>query len=79
MKSVPVWEQARKIQGERFAGENIRCNGEMSGRHIRKFCWLGREEEKFMEEIFKKLALSARMHDFQDPESHASWLKGQAF
>ena len=23
----------------------------------------GREEEKFMEEIFKKLALSARMHD----------------
>ena len=56
-------EQARKIQGERFAGENIRCNGEMSGRHIRKFCWLGREEEKFMEEIFKKLALSARMHD----------------
>ena len=56
-------EQARKIQGERFAGENVRCNGEMSGRHIRKFCWLGREEEKFMEEIFKKLALSARMHD----------------
>lgn len=56
-------EQARKIQGERFAGENIRCNGEMSGRHIRKFCWLGREEEKFMEEIFEKLALSARMHD----------------
>lgn len=56
-------EQARKIQGERFAGENIRCNGEMSGRHIRKFCGLGREEEKFMEEIFKKLALSARMHD----------------
>lgn len=56
-------EQARKIQRERFAGENIRCNGEMSGRHIRKFCGLGREEEKFMEEIFKKLALSARMHD----------------
>ena len=48
-------EQARKIQGERFAGENIRCNGEMSGRHIRKFCWLGREEEKFMEEILKSL------------------------
>lgn len=56
-------EQARKIQRERFAGENVRCNGEMSGRHIRKFCGLGREEEKFMEEIFKKLALSARMHD----------------
>ena len=56
-------EQARKIQRERFAGENVRCNGEMSGRHIRKFCGLGREEEKFMEEIFEKLALSARMHD----------------
>ena len=56
-------EQARKIQRERLAGENVRCNGEMSGRHIRKFCGLGREEEKFMEEIFEKLALSARMHD----------------
>ena len=52
-------ESSREIR----ARENIRCNGEMSGRHIRKFCGLGREEEKFMEEIFKKLALSARMHD----------------
>ena len=46
-------EQARKIQGERFAGENIRCNGEMSGRHIRKFCGLGREEEKVYGRNFK--------------------------
>ena len=56
-------EQARKIQRERFADENIRCNGEMSGRHIREFCRLGREEEAFMKEIFEKLDLSARMHD----------------
>ena len=56
-------EQARKIQGERFAGENIRCNGEMSGRHIREFCRLGREEEAFMKEIFEKMDLTARMHD----------------
>ena len=62
MKSVPVWNRQGRSR-ENVAGENIRCNGEMSGRHIRKFCGLGREEEKFMEEIFKKLALSARMHD----------------
>ncbi len=56
-------EQARKIQRERFADENIRCNGEMSGRHIREFCRLGREEEAFMKEIFEKMDLTARMHD----------------
>ena len=56
-------EQAREIQKERFMEENIRCNGEMAGRHIRKYCVLGKEEETFMEEIFEKLALSARMHD----------------
>ena len=56
-------QQAREIQKERFMEENIRCNGEMAGRHIRKYCVLGNEEETFMEEIFEKLALSARMHD----------------
>lgn len=56
-------ERARKLQEERLKEENIRSNGEMSGRHIRKYCVLGKEEETFMEEIFKKLALSARMHD----------------
>lgn len=49
-------EQAREIQKERFMEENIRCNGEMAGRHIRKYCVLGKEEETFMEEIFEKLA-----------------------
>ncbi len=56
-------EAARKIQKERFSGMSIRCNGEMNGKQIRKFCRLGREEARFMEAAFKELELSARMHD----------------
>ena len=56
-------EAARKIQKERFSGMSIRCNGEMNGKQIRKFCRLGKEEAHFMEAAFKELELSARMHD----------------
>lgn len=63
MKSVPVWNRQGRSRENVLQVKISAANGEMSGRHIRKFCWLGREEEKFMEEIFKKLALSARMHD----------------
>lgn len=56
-------EEAGKIQAKRFFREKIRYNGEMSGQLIRKYCTLGQEEEKFMEEIFRKMAISARMHD----------------
>ena len=59
---IMVEHDMEKVAVER-AEENIRCNGEMAGRHIRKYCVLGKEEETFMEEIFEKLALSARMHD----------------
>lgn len=56
-------EQARKIQEDRFRRLGIRCNGEMSGAHIRKFCTLEREAEEFLREVYQQMGLSVRMHD----------------
>ena len=56
-------EAARSIQRERFRNMEIHCNGEMRGTHIRKFCSLAEGEERFMEEIFDALKLSARVYD----------------
>lgn len=56
-------EAARKIQKERFQGLAIRCNSEMNGSQVRKFCILNKEETLFMETIFRERKLSARMYD----------------
>lgn len=56
-------EAARAIQKERFSGYPIRCNSEMSGGMVRKFCILNKEESRFMKTIFEDLKLSARMYD----------------
>lgn len=56
-------EAARKIQAERFKTEPIRCNGEMSGSMIRKYCYINKEESRFLKEVFQDLKLSARLYD----------------
>lgn len=53
-------QKARKIQKARFDGSGIYFNSEMTGKQIQKFCELGKEEEKFLEKIYKRLSLSAR-------------------
>ena len=55
-------EAARAIQRERFKGLSIRCNGEMGGGQIRRFCPLNKEESEFMEHIFFSLGISVRMY-----------------
>ena len=50
------------IQRERFKGLSIRCNGEMGGGQIRRFCPLNKEESEFMEHIFFSLGISIRMY-----------------
>ena len=55
-------EAARAIQRERFKGLSIRCNGEMGGGQIRRFCPLNKEESQFMEHIFFTLGISIRMY-----------------
>lgn len=55
-------EAAREIQKERFKGLPIRCNGEMGGGQLQRFCPLNKEENEFMEYAFSTLGISVRMY-----------------
>ena len=55
--------KAREIQLERFAGENVFSNSEMSPSQIRRFCALDAESENLLERAMLKQGLSARAHD----------------
>lgn len=54
--------RARAIQKERFTGEGIFTNAEMSGRAIERYCHLDAECGKLMERMMDKLGLSARAY-----------------
>ncbi|MBQ7795243.1 MAG: YifB family Mg chelatase-like AAA ATPase [Lachnospiraceae bacterium] len=56
-------EKARAIQSARFKEFSIRCNSEMSGKLVRKFCNINNEESQFMKAVFEEMELSARMYD----------------
>lgn len=71
-------EAARAIQRERFKGLSIRCNGEMGGGQIRRFCPLNKEESEFMEHIFFSLGISVRMYGkiLKVPARRRIWTAG---
>lgn len=54
--------RARVKQEKRFAGSGLRFNSDIGAREIKKYCVLGREEQKYMEEIFYHMNLSARSY-----------------
>ena len=54
--------RARKRQEERFKGTKYRFNSDIDVADMDTFCALGREEKKYMEEIYKTLKLSARAY-----------------
>ncbi|MBW2107070.1 MAG: YifB family Mg chelatase-like AAA ATPase [Deltaproteobacteria bacterium] len=51
---------ARQVQSERFHGTGIFCNAQMSNRHIKACCRIGREAHRLMERAIDQLGLSAR-------------------
>ena len=51
---------ARKFQENRFRESGLQFNSEMGPQDIRKYCRLGQEEERFMEQIFRNMKMSAR-------------------
>ena len=53
---------ARRIQAERFAGEGIFTNSEMSNAHIERFCPLSEGCRKLMADLIEKMGLSARAY-----------------
>ncbi|HYO76066.1 MAG TPA: ATP-binding protein, partial [Thermoanaerobaculia bacterium] len=56
-------EAARQIQHERFAQSGIRCNAEMSARHMRSHCELDPASRHLLLTAIERLGLSARAHD----------------
>ena len=51
---------AHARQEERYRGEGILFNGEMDAAQTERFCVLGRDEKKFVREVFRSMNLSAR-------------------
>ncbi|HEX8619820.1 MAG TPA: YifB family Mg chelatase-like AAA ATPase [Thermoanaerobaculia bacterium] len=56
-------EAARQIQRERFRRAGIRCNAEMTTRHMRRACELDASSKRLLIAAIDRLALSARAHD----------------
>jgi magnesium chelatase family protein len=56
-------EAARHIQRERFHRARIRCNAEMTTRHMRRFCELDASSRRLLISAIERLGLSARAHD----------------
>ena len=55
--------QARRIQLERFVGEKIFSNAQMSPRLIRKYCVIDSASKALLENAITRLGLSARAYD----------------
>ena len=55
--------KARVIQREKFKGEGILCNAQMSHKQERKLCVLGKEESELLKMAMTELNFSARAYD----------------
>ena len=55
--------RARQVQQERFRGEKIFSNAQMSPRLIRRHCIIDKESKGLLENVITRLGLSARAYD----------------
>ncbi|MCL2249532.1 MAG: YifB family Mg chelatase-like AAA ATPase [Oscillospiraceae bacterium] len=55
--------KARKVQLQRYAGSEIRCNTFIGAKQIAKYCNLTVECDKLMKDAFTKLSMTARSYD----------------
>lgn len=53
---------ARRIQMERYKGQSIYFNSELTPRSIKKYCRLGEKEQALLEQAFIRMNLSARAY-----------------
>ncbi|HHW02882.1 MAG TPA: YifB family Mg chelatase-like AAA ATPase [Thermoanaerobacterales bacterium] len=56
-------ENARLLQLERYKGENIYCNSQLTPGLISKYCKLGRAEKLLLKDAFNRFKLSARAYN----------------
>ena len=54
---------ARRMQEERFAGQGVYCNAQMSSRHLREHCRLDPEATSVLHRSIERLGLSARAYN----------------
>ena len=54
--------QVHKVQRERFAGEDFHFNSQIPAAAIKRYCALQKNQEKYMEKIYKQLNLTARSY-----------------
>ena len=50
------------MQKERYREENFRFNSQIPAARLKEFCRLKQSQEKYMEQIYKKLNLTARSY-----------------
>ncbi len=55
-------EAARERQAVRFKGTDILFNARMSGRDVKKYCPVTKEQEAFLKRVFEQKGLSARAY-----------------
>jgi magnesium chelatase family protein len=55
--------RARRIQLERFSGERIFCNAQVSPRLIRAYCAIDSDSKGLLENAITRLGLSAHAYD----------------
>ena len=51
---------ARKLQLDRYQGQHIYFNSQLTPRTLKKYCKLGTKEQSLLEQAFNKMNLSAR-------------------
>ncbi len=56
-------ERARQVQLDRFRGDGIYANAQMSTRLLRRHCVIDAPSEKLLEAAITRMGLSARAHD----------------
>lgn len=54
--------RAHEIQRRRFEGSGICFNSRIPANRVNEFCGLDRKEEKYMEQVYRRLALTARSY-----------------
>ena len=55
--------RARSQQRERFTGEQVRCNAQMTSRQVRRYCHLDQACQQMLRQSVEEMGLSARAHD----------------
>lgn len=53
---------ARKLQRDRYKGTALRFNGDLRVENMDRYCFLGKEEEQMIRNIFQSMDLSARAY-----------------